>query len=248
MKPILLFSCFFLVSVCGMTQNIDTIPGEPQTIELTMSTPQPRLNETFQISIDINHLRETIFMPLLRKAQLSADVNITGNNNLAINVNALKKGKNEIGPLAFFLNNTKYTTNKIVYEVIDALPNVDRGIWFRKVMTSKTTFCIIIEQRIPASSKMTTEADNSIKYLTEPEYSEIVKFKDGYSINGVNGGNSLINTDFGSVSIKGEDKEFMSGFSVYYFTIIDRNATIKITKDKFQNIPDGYTFEDINIQ
>ncbi|MFZ1801010.1 MAG: hypothetical protein WAU24_14175 [Chitinophagaceae bacterium] len=248
MKQTLLFSYFFLVSVCGMTQNIDTIPGEPQTIELTMSTPQPRLNETFQISLDFNQVRESIFNPLFGKVQLSTDINITDNDKLTINVNALKKGKNEMGPLVFFLNNTKYTTNKIVYEVVDALPNVDRGIWFRKVMTSETTFCIIIEQRIPATNTMTTEADNIIKYSTEPENTEIVKFKDGFTINGANGSNSLINTNFGSVKIKGEDKEFMSGFSVYYFSINDPNAIIKITKDKFQNIPAGYTFEDINIQ
>lgn len=248
MKQTFLFIYFFLLSVFGRTQNIDSMLAEPQVIELTISTPQPRLKETFQISIDINHLRANIFKSLFGKVQLSNDISNTDNGDLTMNVNALKKGKNEIGPLEFFLDKTRYTTNKVVYEVIDPLPNIDKGIWFRKVMISDTTFCIIIEQRIPANSKTTKKSDNSISFTTEPEYNEIVKFKDSYSINGVSGSNSHSNTNFSSVNINGENRQFMYGYSVYYFNIVDREAKIKITKDKFQNLPNDYKFEDISIQ
>jgi hypothetical protein len=248
MKQTFLFTFFILISVFSWTQNIDSMLAEPQVIALTISTPEPRLKETFQISIDINHLKANIFKSLFGKVQLSNDISNTDNGDLTMNVNALKKGKNEIGPIEFFLDKTKYTTNKIVYEVIDPLPNIDKGIWFRKVMTNDTTFCIIIEQRIPANSKTTKKSDNSISFTTEPEYNEIVKFKDSYSITGLSGSNSHSNTNFSSVNINGEDRQFMYGYSVYYFNIVDRKAKIKISKDKFQNLPDDYKFEDISIQ
>ncbi|MBL7723869.1 MAG: hypothetical protein JNK27_06955 [Chitinophagaceae bacterium] len=248
MKQTLLLTFLILLASIGKTQNIDSLLAEPQTIELTISTPQPRLKETFQISLDINHLRANIFKSLAGKVQLSNDISTTDNGELTMNVNAVKKGKNEIGPLEFYLDKTKYTTNKIIFEVIDALPNTDKGIWFRKVMTSDTSFCIIVEQRIPANSKTTKKPDNSITFTTEPEYTDILKFKDGYSIDGLSGGNSHSATNFSSVTINGEDRQFMYGYSVYYFTIEDRKAKIKITKNKFQNIPDDYKFEDIVIQ
>lgn len=237
-----LFSTFF-----GSAQNIDSILAEPQVIKLSISTPQPRFKETFQISIDINHLRANIFKTLAGKVQLAEDINNTDNGQLVMNVNALRKGKNEIGPIEFYLDKTKYTTNKIHYEVIDPLPNIDKGLWFRKVMTSDTTFCIIIEQRIPANSKTTKKSDNSITFTTEPEHSDIVKFKDSYSIAGVNGRNSHSSTNFNSVEINGEARQFMYGYSVYFFDIEDRKAKITITKDKFQNLPDDHKFEDIPI-
>jgi hypothetical protein len=248
MKQTFLFALFILLSLFGWTQNIDSMLAEPQVIELTISTPQPRLKETFQISLDINHLRANIFKSLARKVQLSNDIGTSDNGEMTMNVNAITKGKNEIGPLEFFLDKTKYTTNKLTYEVIDPLPNVDKGIWFRKVMTSDTTFCIIIEQRIPANSKTTKKSDNSISFTTEPEYNEIAKFKDSYSINGVSGSNSHSNTNISSVNINGDERQFMYGYSVYYFNIVDRKAKIKITKDKFQNLPDDFKFEDISIQ
>jgi hypothetical protein len=231
-----------------MTQNIDSLLTEPQTIELTISTPQPRLMETFQISLDINHLRANIFKSLAGKVQLSNEINTTDNGNLVMNVNAIKKGKNEIGPLEFYLNKTKYTTNKLIFEVIDPLPNTDKGVWFRKVVTSDTSFCIIIEQRIPANSKTSYKSNNSISFTTEPEYNDILKFKDSYSIEGLSGLNSHSETKFSTVTIKGEDRQFMYSYSVYYFVIEDRKAKIKITKDKFQNMPNDYLFEDIIVQ
>jgi len=248
MKQTFLLTCFILLSAFGWTQNIDSILAEPQVIELTISTPQPRLKETFQISIDVNHLRANIFKSLAGKVQPSNHINTTDKGDITMNVTAIKTGKNEIGPLEFFLDNTKYTTNRIIYEVIDPLPNTDKGLWFRKVMTSDTTFCIIMEQRIPANNKTTKKSDNSISITTEPEYNEIAKFKDSYAIDGVSGRNSQSNTDFSSIVSEGEDKQFMYGYSIYYFNIVDKKAKIKITKDKFQNLPNDYKFEDIIIR
>jgi hypothetical protein len=248
MKHTILITCFMLLATSGWAQNIDSILAEPQTLKLAISTPQPRLKETFQISLDIGHVRANIFKSVWSKVQFSDDISTTADDGLLImNVNAIKKGQNEIGPLEFFLDKTKYTTNKITFDVIDPLPRTDKGIWFRKVMTSDTTFCIIIEQRIPANNKTTKKSDKSITITTEPVYSDIVKFKDTYSIDGLSGPNSHSNTNFSSVTINGEERQFMYGYSVYYFNIEDRKAKIKITKDKFQNLPGDYKFEDIVI-
>ncbi len=232
----------------GRAHNLDSLLAAPQVIKLTISTPQPRLNETFQLSLDINHLRANIFRSLAGKVRLADEIGDSPNEELTMNVTPLAKGKNEIGPLEFYVNKTKYTTNKIVYEAIDPLPDTDNGLWFRTVMTSDTTFCIIIEQRIPAKSVTTKKSDNSIVMTTEPDYKKIVKFRESYSIDGVSGRNSRSSTNFSTVEINGENKQYMFGYSVYYFSIDNRQAKIKITQDKFENLPAGYTFKDIIIQ
>lgn len=248
MKKTVSLTLFLLSAFFGFTQNVDSSFTQPQVIELSISTPQPRLKETFQISIDINHLRANIFKSLAGKVQSSNDVGSSDNKQLTINVQALNKGKNEIGPLEFYLDKTKYITNKITYEVIDPLPDTDNGLWFRKVMTSDSTFCIIIEQRVPAQTKTTKTSETSFSTTTEPADYNIVKFKDSYSINGASSHYSHSNTNFSSVKVNGEDKEFMWSYSVYYFNIFDRSAKIKITKDKLDNLPAGYKFENIIIQ
>jgi len=248
MKQVVFLFSLLLVSIFGFAQNTDSILAEPQTIELSISTPQPRINETFQISLDINHLKANIFKSLIGKVELSDDRSYTDNGLLTIKVKALKKGTNEAGPLMFTLDNTKYTTNKITYEVVDSLPDTDVGLWFRKVNTSDSTFCIIIEQRIPAVEKTIKQADNSISYTTEPEYSEIVKFKSSYSIDGLSNPDSNSSTNFSSIEVNGVEKQFMYAYSVYYFSIDDKKAGIKITKDILENIPKGYKFNDIIVQ
>lgn len=248
MKPAIFLTCFILLSAIGWAQHTDSLPAAVQTIELSASTPQPRINEPFKLSIDIGQLKATIFQSLAGKLQLSNDISTTEEAVMTVTVNAVKKGKNEIGPLAFYLDKTKYISNSITVDVIDPLPNVDKGVWVRKVMTSDTTFCIIFEQRIPANSKATIKPDHSITYTTEPVFTDIVKFKDSYSITGVSNSYAHSSTGFSSITVNGEERQYMYGFSVYYFTIEDKKATIKITKDKLQNIPGDYQFEDIIIQ
>ena len=249
MKKLILLFTFFISAFIAYSQDIDSFLSVPQTLELKISTPQPRLEEKFQLSLDINYVRAHIFKSLAGQVQLAENIGNADEGLMILNVNATRKGKNVIGPLEFNLNGTKYSTNKIEYEVVDALPNVDRGLWFRKVFTSDSTFCIIIDQRIPASEKKTVQSDHSFTLTAEPEYKEVAKFKDSYSIPGLSGHNSSSSTNFSSIyDNTGAQKEFMLGYSVYYFSIENKNIKIKITKDKFQHLPDNYKFEDIIIQ
>jgi len=248
MKHGILVLSMIVTCLAGQCQNMDSLLAQPQTPELTISTPQPRLNESFTLTLDINHIRANIFRSLAGKVRLANGVADSNNGDLVMNVLALKKGKTEIGPLEFNVNGTKYTTAKIAYEVIDALPNTDKGLWFRKVNINDSVFCIIIDQRIPAHGKK-TESGNSFTLSTEAETTEIAGFKPTYSIEGLSGRNSNSRTDYSSIyDAKGVQKQFLSAFSIYYFTINDRTLKIKITKDKFEHLPADYNFTDIIVQ
>lgn len=254
MRLFVLITSFFTLTISAKGQHlesyqIDSILAIPQTLELKISSPQPRLKEKIEISLDINWIRAQIFKTEFGKFEAAEEIGNSDANLMVMKVNALKKGKQSIGPLSFTLNGTKYSTTKIEYTVIEALPNVDKGLWFRKVMTSDTTFCIIIEQRIPANSKVKQISKNETKYYSEPTNDNIVKFKSFYSIDGLDGNNSASYSDFSYIiDDAGTRKEYMSGYSITYFKIADRTKKIKITKDKFQNIPSDYKFEDIIIQ
>lgn len=243
-------SIFILFSVVvGRTQNIDSILAIPQLLELNISTPQPRLNEKFKISLDEHYIRAQIFKSTFGQLEFAEDFGNTDDGMMILNVKATHKGKNQIGPLHFSIDGIEYSTNKIVYEVIDALPNVDKGLWFRKVFINDSTFCLIIEQRIPANNKTTNISETDTKYSTEPINENVVSFKYTYSIDGLRGSTSTTYSDFGSIyDANGNEKQFMAAYSINYFSIIDKKAKIKITKDKFQNLPADYKFEDIIVQ
>lgn len=249
MKQLFVTIAFSFPTFVGMSQNIDSILKIPQVLELSISTPQPRLKEKVKISLDANFVRVHIFKSTFGQFEFVEDVGNTDDGIMSLNVTATQKGKNKIGPLSFTINGTKCSTNQIEYEVIDPLPNVDKGLWFRKIFTNDSTFCIIIEQRIPANSKTIKISDKKTKYLTEPISENVASFKYSYSINGLRGRTSTTYSDFGSIyDDKGNEKKFMTGYSISYFSIIDKKAKIKITKDKFQNLPTDYKFEDIIVQ
>ena len=228
---------------------LDSMLAIPQTLDLKISSPQPRLNENVEISLEINYIKAQIFKTEFGKFEYSQDIGTSNENLMIMKVKPMKAGKQSMGSLSFIMNGTKYTTNKIDYEVIEALPNVDKGLWFRKVMTSDTSFCIIIEQRIPANSKVTKISAKETKYWTEPTNDNIVRFKNSYSVNGLEGGDGTTNSNFGYViDEKKVRKEYMSGYSINYFRILERQKKIKITKDLFVNIPTDYKFQEIIVQ
>lgn len=238
MKKIYLAFLFLVSSFCGFAQTLD----------LSISNPQPRIGDEFEVALDIKALKSLFFKDLAGKVQISSEYIAGHNDQMKIKVTALKKGTNELGPLALTLNGVAYTTNKISYEVVDPLPNVDKGLWFRKVKKSDSTYSIIIEQRIPANEKTEYTSENSISMTTEPETKEYVKFKEDYSITGLSSDGSSTSTDFTSVETGGKIKNFMRCFSVYNFVIDDKNQKIIITRDLFDNLPNTYRFEDIQVQ
>lgn len=73
-------------------QDLDSLLAAPQTLELTISTPQPRLDEKFQISLDVNYVRAHIFKSAIGKIELTGDVSDNENGRMVLNVHALEKG------------------------------------------------------------------------------------------------------------------------------------------------------------
>lgn len=218
-----------------------------QTIQLSISTPQPRLRETFQVKLDIEHLRANIFQSLADKVRISTGTTYgREDEQMIMQVTARKKGSFEIGPLEFTLDHTHYRTNKVVYEVVDALPDTDQGLWMRKVKMNDTAFCLILEQRIPARSR-TEKKGNTITIASVPKYDQLAKLKTLPEQIGMNTPLSSSNSSFASVEINGERREFMYGYAVYYFTLSDPAAKVVITKDNFENLPADYRFQNIQI-
>jgi hypothetical protein len=254
MKITISFFCILIFSTGLKSQNmdahfIDSMLAIPQTLTLKIASPQPRLKEKVEISLDVNYVKAQIFKTEIGKFEVAEDIGNSNENLMMMKVAALIKGKQSMGPLSFIMNGTKYTTNKIEYEVIEPLPNVNKGLWFRKVVTSDTTFCIIIEQRIPANSKVTKISKNATKYWTEPTHDNICRFKNSYSIDGLNGGDGATYSDFGYITDeKAVRKEYMAGYSITHFRIKDKNKKIIITKDKFENVPVDYKYENIIVQ
>lgn len=235
MKNILIIASL-LCSACFASAQYSQQPGEPRLMKLTMSTPQPRLGETFQLIMDTDDLKQEFIKVLPRNLNIidREDEFVNRGIHFTVDVKADKKGKFEAGPLTFEVNNTRYITNKLSYEVIDALPKTNSGLWIRNVVTSDSTFSIIIEQHAPA--------------LEVADYDKMVRFKD-YDIVGVSTAFQP-NSSFGlgSVNIKGKEKKYNYSYSVHQFEKTDKYAKVKITKDMFDNLPAGYKFTDIVIQ
>ncbi len=232
----------------GSAQNIDSLLAIPQFVELEVSTPQPRLKEKFKISLDIAYARANIFRSTIGKLRMAPGGEMN-DSKMVMKVNAMKKGENEIGPLQFTVNGTVYTSNKIKYTVIDPLPETDQGLWIRKVQTGDSTFCLIIEQRIPAVSRVTQVSAKESSYSNLPVSDKNFKFKNSYSIDGIEGSSSSSNSEQGYfINENGTPKPYQFYYSITHFRIVDKAKKIVITEDKFENLPAGYKFESIVVQ
>lgn len=248
MRICFIFIILSIKAVQCSAQNANASADRAEMLGLSISTPQPRLNQTFQVSIDAAPLRSSIFQPLAGKLKIVESYSNVSSTNWQIDVVAMGRGKQQIGPIEFNLGNRKFTTNTVVYEVIEPLPKSNKGLWFRKVKTSDSTFALIIEQRIPSQMQITKNEDNSITYSTVPESEDIVKFDDGYSLEGAQRTSSFSKTSQESVEIKGETMGFMDAYSVYHFIIKDRKKQLVIKRDSFVHLPPEYKFEDILIE
>jgi hypothetical protein len=179
------------------------ISGYSQTLELTISNPQPRLGEIFTLSVEIDTVATNVFSFL-------------------------------------------YTSNKIKFDVVDSLPPVNKGLWFRTTPIDDSTIYLIIEQRIPALVYVTHDSPTSMSMTTktndEDKEIEMVQDSDNISFGGSH-------SDYQSVK---EPKNKTESKFEYFFALykIKRNKNgnpVVISKDDFKNIPDYYVFKNIVI-
>ncbi|EHQ27655.1 BatD family protein [Mucilaginibacter paludis] len=127
-----------------------SISGYSQALRLNISLPQPRLGQSFYLSFTSDTLSKQIFNLAPRKFKVKSYTAFTGQETcFSAQLEALKIGQNEIGPLIFNFNGNTYKTNIIKFTVADSLPNTNQGIWIRKVPVNDTSIYILIDQRIP---------------------------------------------------------------------------------------------------
>lgn len=250
-KQFTLFIVALLHSVLVVAQiEIDSFLAMPQTLELEMSTVQPRLHETFTITLDASYIRADIFKSAMDNLKVVENAgSIYSDNKMVFHVTALQKGKNEIGPLSFTLNGTNYTTNKLEFEVIDDLPDTDEGVWFRYGKTSDSSFYLIIEQRIPADMKKKSISKSTVSYSYVPEREETVRLSNRYSMDNLRSEASNSNSEIKSFyNKKGNRIEFLSSYCISYFTIKNKSQKVIFVESDFINLPKGYRFKDILIE
>jgi hypothetical protein len=218
-----------------------------QTPTLEISTPQPRLGDNFSLTINIDTVAKNTFSFLSGKFNISSNTSSTNTGSmLSANMQATKLGHNEIGPLTLNVNGTKYTTNKITFDVVDSLPAKNEGLWIRQVPIDDTSVYLIIEQRIPALTYV-THGENSINMTTKANDDnkeiEMVKDSAGVYFHGST-------EDYRSVANAktGVRMDFKNFFAMYRITKTDKSKPMIITKSYFNNIPDYYLFQDIIIK
>jgi hypothetical protein len=160
----LIIACAFaLLHSYSNAQNEQSAPPAPAKSELTSSTPMPRVNGPFFVSINIKKLRENMYESMAPKIKNAKVTNNGAAELQLLSITPEKTGPFEIGPVEYVVNNIKYTTNRLVVQVAEELPYTDTGLWISKVPVDDKEFCIIIEQRAPIES-VTTKVGNYLAY------------------------------------------------------------------------------------
>lgn len=244
MKHIILLNLFIILTAYGYCQK-NVFKGQDSTIiEIIMSNPQPRINENTSINIKTSFLIDTIFnsLPLADKITVTKSYS----NELSIgNVKTNKIGKFKIGGMHFSMNNTNYYTKELNYEVIDSLPETDKGLWIRAVMIDDSTFCMIIEQRIPriGIGLQDSSRPNLVLYDANSQRATF-----GPSTNNLSSMKGEGSSTFRNQLVRNVEKSFFESSFISFIRIVNRNVKITLTKDDFENIPEDYIFHNIVIQ
>ncbi|WP_426670081.1 hypothetical protein ACPPVU_02320 [Mucilaginibacter sp. McL0603] len=236
MKPTFLFIALFFSISCYS-----------QTLELHLSLPQPRLGQSFYLSFSSDTISKQIFNLAPGKFKINSYIALTGQEtSFSVQIEALKVGPNEIGPLTFNFNGNTYKTDIIKFIVADSLPNVNKGIWIRKVPIDDTTVYIMIDQRIPTHNRITQKDSNTISMSAEVNDDEKeagLKSEDIENAKIENwGSSSETSPDF-----TGKGLSHASFYKCYKVTIIDKSKPLVLVKQTFNNLPDYYKFKNITI-
>ncbi len=215
-----------------------------QTLNLSISNPQPRMGQSFTATVNIDTLNETLFHFLSSQFKVSlAKDQCSSTPEMSVNLEAKKIGKNEIGPLTIEFNGIKYKTNKISFDVVDSLPAVNKGYWIRKIKVDDTTVLILTEQRTPALTYYDHSANSiSITTKTNDEEKEAGLTWMEADVNVANakvnmtGGHSEMQT----IYLPNKELKFKYSYWSYKIIIIDKNKPVILRKSDFTNLPGDY--------
>ncbi len=220
-----------------------------QILELSTSNPQPRLGQSFTVSVNIDTLNQTLFHFLSNNFKISLAKNSSNETpEMSVSLEATKKGRNEIGPLSLEFNGKKFSTNKIAFDVVDSLPAVNKGYWIRKIKVNDTIVLILTEQRIPAltyHNNTGSSINTTIKTNDDDQEAELIWMNADVSNARIDmtGGHSEIQ----SIYLPSKELTFQYSYWSYKITIIDNKKPVVLRKGDFKNLPDYYKFENVFI-
>jgi len=218
-----------------------------QALKLDISLPQPRLGQDFYVSFPLDTLSKQIFNLPADKFKIYRYAASTGEStSISVNLEALKTGPNQIGPLTFTFNGHTYKTNQLKFTVADSLPKVEKGIWIRKVPLDDTTVYIMIDQFLTAHNTFTQKDPNSFttsSQVDDDQKEAKLKTEDIENANVTEwGSSSTTEPDF-----SGKGKSHGTFYKCYKVTIADKSKPLILTKKDFENLPADYNFQNIVI-
>lgn len=245
MKKILIYSISMLFLSEGYAQMSNIAKPGITLIEAKLSNPQPRLNQQSSIEIASVKIIKEITRSLSTTGQIDSRYSFKDDQLRIAELKTDKIGKYTIGSMEFNLNQTNYRTPVLNYEVIDSLPNTDKGLWIRNIKVNDSIFCLIIEQRVPNDSMLTsstiTLAPLNLQFV---DLAPVMFINHDFMMTqsgGSRGGE-------GTTLIKGRQMGFKYFYWICYFRIISKSDKIILGKEYFKNIPDYFNFQDIVIR
>lgn len=181
--------------------------------------------------LNIDPVKKELAKSFERNVTLSSENSPWHCDAMDMVLHAKEKGKQTIGPLEFTFNGVEYVTNKVEFEVIDALPQVTEGLWMRKAAADSNMVHLIIEQRM-----LIQDSKLAVKLKTDS----------------LPAGVMLMNTDsrFSNEHIpntNGSSTACYLYYAIYTFKIQDAAKHVALTKDNFQNVPESFTFTEVEI-
>ncbi len=142
--------------------------AQTQNVEIFINNPQPRINQEFELIINVEHLAK--FVDDILPSEIIPKGKFTRDQYTRV-LEAKDTGSITIGPINFTFNDENYTSNKIEFNVIGKL-KMEEGIWLRHILHDKKEY-VIIEQRIFSdglkvynSETMKMEWDSNARYAS----------------------------------------------------------------------------------
>src|SRR4051812_36039142 len=121
MKQLLLPPLLVICFLSGFAQNGSNI--QPIKLELVGDPPYPRINQEYNVGINLSSLRDSLYRSYIRQNHFAKASPYFFNEQIPIfTLDSLKKGMHVIGPLNFVCAGINFTTNKLTFLVDDSIP------------------------------------------------------------------------------------------------------------------------------
>ncbi len=244
MKSNLICAILLNTVFIGFSQPNDTIQ-----FNLVGSPPNPRVNQSYTVGIDLSPIKDSLYKSFIRQTGSLKTSHVDYDMSTPIfRIYPLTKGKHEIGPLYFNYNNTNFSTTKLTFYVEDSLPTTNEILSLRTVMPSDSTFCLIIEQRIPLSNP---QGLSEIELILKDSSTTCLKMvhlelppndRDKLEFTKSENGCSLQ-----YLLVDGQKSYYYEYSNTFCFYIKNKKSSVIFTKDYFKNLPPNFNFKPLQI-